>query len=548
MLKREAIGEIPELTRKVAKAAFPKGNPYMKLREECGVVYEDEDFAELFPERGQPSLPPWRLALVTVMQFMENLTDRQTAEAVRGRIDWKYALGLELTDPGFDFSVLSEFRARLVEGEQASVLLDKMLEHFMAKGLVKAKGKQRTDSTYVLASVRTLNRLELVGETLRAALNELATVAPGWLQVFAPLEWYERYGRRVEEYHLPKGKAKRETYALQIGEDGFRLLDALKSPGAPIDSEKLTSIEILGQVWEQQYERIDGRAKWRTGNHFPPSAQRFSSPYDSQTRYSCKREFGWTGFKVHMTETCEDKAPHLITHVETTRAVIPDLEVTETIHQALEQKNLCPNQHLVDTGYLTAKLLIESTKTYGIELFGPGAKDRSWQAKAAQGYDIAAFAIDWEAQQATCPQGKVSKDWHTIQHKNGNSSILVEFAREDCHNCRFKIYCTRVPGEARKLSLKSKEHFQALQAARNNPNTPEWKNQYRKRAGIEGTLSQGVRSLGLHRTPYKGLAKTHLHNLGIGAAINVFRVVNWLDGFTPQTTRTSRFSSLKSTP
>ena len=120
------------------------------------------------------------------MQFRENLADRQAAEAVRARIDWKYLLGLELTDPGFDFSVLSEFRDRLLAGNAEELLFDKLLERCRTMGLVKARGQQRTDSTHVLAAIRVINRLELVAETLRAALNELATVAPDWLQAWRP--------------------------------------------------------------------------------------------------------------------------------------------------------------------------------------------------------------------------------------------------------------------------------------------------------------------------------------------------------------------------
>src|SRR4029079_10399731 len=156
-------------------------------------------FASLYAHTGQPGFTPWRLALVTLMQFRENLADRQAAEAVRARIDWKYLLGLELTDPGFDFSVLSEFRDRLLAGSAAELLLDKLLERCQALGLLTARGQQRTDSTHVLAAIRVMNRLELVTETLRAALNELATVAPAWLHALAPLAWYARYSKRIED-------------------------------------------------------------------------------------------------------------------------------------------------------------------------------------------------------------------------------------------------------------------------------------------------------------------------------------------------------------
>src|SRR3712207_5427248 len=198
-LKPSPIEPVPEETARIARAAFRKGNPLLQLRDELGLIFADADFADLFPKRGQPGLAPWRLALVTLLQFRENLADRQAAEAVRARIDWKYLLGLELADPGFDASVLCEFRARLVEGGAKERLLEKLLVRGRELGLLKVRGRQRTDATHVLASIRMLNRLELVGETLRAALNELATLAPDWLRGAAACAWYERYARRVED-------------------------------------------------------------------------------------------------------------------------------------------------------------------------------------------------------------------------------------------------------------------------------------------------------------------------------------------------------------
>src|SRR3954454_14221137 len=198
-LKPSPIEPVPEATARVARAAFRKGNPLLKLRDELGTVFADADFADLFPKRGQPGLAPWRLALITLLQFREDLADRRAAEAVRARIDWKYLLGLGLDDPGFDASVLCEFRARLIEGAREERLLGKLLEACQARGLLKARGRHPSDTTHVPAPIRTLNRLELVGETLRAALNELATVAPDWLRAAAPKAWHERYALRVED-------------------------------------------------------------------------------------------------------------------------------------------------------------------------------------------------------------------------------------------------------------------------------------------------------------------------------------------------------------
>jgi len=181
-LPSQPLDTIPAETSRVARAAFPHSTRFMLMRDALGTIYDHPAFEALYPQRGQPAEVPWRLALITVMQFAADLSDRAAAGAVRSRIDWKYALSLELTDPGFHYSVLAKFRTRLVAGQAEQVLLDALLERLQACGLLKAGGRARTDATHVLAAVRACNRLECVGETLRAALNELAVVAPDWLR------------------------------------------------------------------------------------------------------------------------------------------------------------------------------------------------------------------------------------------------------------------------------------------------------------------------------------------------------------------------------
>src|SRR5690348_11068756 len=199
---------IPEETIRVAHAAYPHGNTLMKMRDALGTIYQDQSFASLFPHNGRAVEAPWRLALITVLQFVEELPDRQAADAVRGRIDWKYLLGLELADPGFDASVLSEFRKRLVQGEAEHLLLNAMLTLFKERGWLKARGRQRTDSPHGLAKIRAKSRLVCVGETLRAALNSLAIVAPDWLLEHSPMEWVQRYGHRVEGTQFPTSQGE----------------------------------------------------------------------------------------------------------------------------------------------------------------------------------------------------------------------------------------------------------------------------------------------------------------------------------------------------
>lgn len=331
----QSINPVPEETDRVARLAFPKGNRYLTMRDEIGTIYTDQDFADLFSTDGQSAVSPWRLALICVLQFMEDLTDRQAAAAVRSRLDWQDALGLELIDPGFDFSVLSEFRTRLMTGKAAQKLLERLLDAFKARGWLKAGGQQRTDSTQILAASRTLNRLEGLGETLRAALNALATVAPEWLQAWVPPVWFERYGYVVEEYRLPKGVEARKVYAETIATDGMQLLETLWSDTTLIALRQLPAIELLRQTWVHQFYVNEGQVRLRAAKDLPPAGERLDSPYDPDARYGNQRSATWIGYKVHLTETCEPNQVHLITHVITTHAHQADVAQTEHIHAAL---------------------------------------------------------------------------------------------------------------------------------------------------------------------------------------------------------------------
>jgi transposase len=543
-LKPTPIGPVPELTAYVARAAFPGGNPYMTLRDSLGTFYDDGRFAALFPERGQPAETPWRLALATVLQFAEGLSDRQAAAAVRGRIDWKYLLGLELTDAGFDFSVLCEFRGRLVAGGAERLLLEAMLATCKGHGLVKARGKQRTDSTHVLAAIRTLNRLELVGETLRAALNVLATVAPQWLRSWTPPEWFDRYAARLEESRLPKGEEARYAHGEAIGADGFRLLGAASSEDAPRWLGDVPAVETLRRVWLCQYYIEEGRVRWRKAADLPPAGRRIDSPYDPEATFGNKRSTTWTGYKVHLTETCEDDEVHLVTNVETTPAVTADVELTAPIHAALATQGLLPGDHLLDAGFVDVELLVGSPLEHDVRLVGPVRPDVSWQAQANQGYDIAHFAIDWEAKRVTCPEGKTSVLWQPGRDRWGNDVIHAEFARPECLACRSRPLCTRARTEGREMTLRPRALHEALQAARQRQETAAWKAEYARRAGIEGTVSQGVRGFGLRRCRYVGLAKAHLQHVITAAAMNLARLAAWLAEVPRAKTRTSRFARL----
>ncbi|HVB21552.1 MAG TPA: IS1182 family transposase [Ktedonobacteraceae bacterium] len=544
-LKPQEVGPIPEATARVAHAAFPKGNAIMRLRDALGPIYTDEQFRPLFPHDGQPALSPGFLALVTVLQFAEGLSDRQAADAVRARIDWKYGLALELDDPGFDASVLSEYRSRLSAGGAEMLLFESLLSLLREQGLLKARGKQRTDSTHVLAAIVMLNRLECVGETVRHALNVLATVVPDWLNERVPAVWFERYARRFEEYRLPTKKEERYALAEQIGADGRHLLDMIDAETEWVWLREVPAIQILRRVWIQQFYASPpaDSVRWRVAEDLPPAPQLMSSPYDPDARWSKKRETSWVGYKVHLTETCDDDLPHLVTNVETTAATTGDQSMTDVIHTHLAEHDLLPGEHIVDMGSMTSDHLV-SSQEHERDLVGPVREDSSWQTRAAAGFGVACFEIDWEAQYATCPLGKTSVIWYPTLNTWATPVINIRFAHTDCAVCPQRSQCVS-SSRSRALTIRDRAAYEAGVQARKRQKTENFKQAYAKRAGIEGTLSQGVRLGDLRRTRSIGLPKTRLLHLLIATALNVVRTAAWLAETPLAQTRTSPFVALR---
>jgi transposase len=545
-LRAAPIGPVPAETARVARAAFPNGHPCLRLRDELGTIYDDERFAALFPPQGRPAEAPWRLALVTVLQFADGLSDRQAADAVRDRLAWKYLLGLDVTDQGFHFSILSDFRARLIAGEAEHYLLDALLERCKAAGLVKPRGKQRTDSTHVLAAVRVLNRLECVGETLRHALNTLAVVVPDWLRTHTTPDWSDRYGTRVETARRPLSQAAWDALAATIGADGLRLLAAVYDDAAPGWLRQIPAVQTLRRVWLQYYDAPDatsGDLRLREPRDLPPSAQLLQSPYDLDARFGTKRETSWVGYRVHLTETCDEDTPHLITQVATVPAPTADVTMTDVIQADLAERDLLPAEHLLDAGYVSAEHLVTSATKHQIELVGPVLLDTSWQATAAEGFDVSCFAIDWEARTVTCPAGKVSRSWSKAK-RDDYPFYQVKFSKTDCRACPVRDHCTRCAKGPRQLALRPQEEHEAVQAARQRQTTEEFVGRYRQRAGIEGTLAQGLQGCGLRQARYRTLPKVHLEHVATAVAISLQRLDAWWTETPRARTRVSRFTTL----
>jgi transposase len=553
------------------------------VRDRFGELFADVEFASAFAVTGPRGWSPGRLALVTVFQMAENLTDRQAAEAVRDRLSWAYALGLDLADAGFDHSVLCEFRSRVVAHHLEEKVLDLLLARLKEMGLVGAGGKQRTDSTSVIAAVRDVNRLELAGESVRAAVEALSAAAPGWLaQVIDVPGWSRRYGRRIDSWKMPASKTKQDALTLGYGRDGFALLSAVYAPGQPAWLRELPAVQVLRQVLVQNYTRTTARGgrevvkrREKTdegGDGLPPASIRLTSPYDTDARWAAKRDTFWNGYKIHISETCATQAddaarspsavmpahgaaqrhkpgraprrPNLITNLATTASTLPDSKALEGIHQSQQRRGLLPEEHYLDSGYASAELITGSLARHGVALITPVLLDTSRQAKAKQGFAAHDFTIDWQAQQAICPAGKASVTWNPVVQE-GVPKTVVTFAALDCIPCTYRQQCTTAKSNRRQLSVHPQEMLEALRTARAQQQTKDWNTDYALRAGVEGTIRQAVAVTDLHQARYRGLAKTHLEHVYSAVALNLIRLDSWWNGHPLDRTRTTHLARLE---
>ena len=551
----------------------------VEIRDRLGQWLADEEFAAAFGIRGRPGWPPSRLALVTVLQRAEKLTDRLAAEAVRARLDWKYLLGLPLEDPGFDHTVLAEFRAKAAEAGLEQVALDALLERLVSAGLVKAGGKQRTDSTHVIAAVAALNRLELAGESVRAAGEALAAAHPAWLeQRICVSDWTRRYGTPVTAWRPPASQAKQDELAIAYARDGYALLEAVYGPSSPPWLRELPAVDVLRRVLVQNYTRtstgngrevIKRREKEPEGDGLPPGHARIASPYDLDARWGVKREEFWLGYKLHVTETCDDEprcgcpaagdggtgrrghdgdcaapaVPNLITHVATTDATVTDNQMTAGIDDDLAGKTLAPGRHYLDSGYLSAALVVAEAARHGIALIGPLLADTSAQARAGHGYARADFTVDYDSKTVTCPQGKTSVSW-TPCAQRGKDAIVATFSAADCGPCPARALCTTSSTKRRQLTVLPRDLAEAQAAARAAETATGFQADYARRAGVEGTMHQAV-SHGARRARYRGLPRTRLDHVYMACALNLIRLHAYWTGTPLDRRRTSHLARLE---
>ena len=537
MSVRPRLGvEVPELTARVARAANPAGTTAMQLRDRLDGLWDDEDFAGWYPRDGRPGISPAQLAMVSVLQFLLDLSDRDAAEAVRCRIDFKYALGLDLDDPGFHFSVLGDFRERLLEEGRADRLLDLALARLKEAGLVRERTTQRTDSTHVLAAVRDLTRLELVTEAVRAALEEVARTVGDALEGLIDDEWGRRYGRQVR---LGKNPTRPKARMNQAGADGRRLLEhlAARFPGLL----RGPRMQVLRQILVRNYYwDASGRLRWRDDEGdagLPPSAARIVSPYDPAARYSRRGQVTrWTGYLAHVTETCADDSPNVITDVAARPATSAGSAAVAGIHARLERRGLLPGEHLVDGGYPSLARMERAGREHQVTLAGPLPGNRTRQHRDQQGYARDDFRVDYDRQEVTCPQGQVSKGWHgpyPTSSPDAGPLIVARFTRGQCQPCPARAACTTSGDGKRTVGFPPRELYELQLRNRAGQQDPAWHKRYAVRSGIEGTVNEFAHGHGMRHCRYRGKPKAHLQHVLTAIAVSIERLSQLPPGGNP---------------
>ncbi|RKN59696.1 IS1182 family transposase [Streptomyces klenkii] len=516
---RPRSGElVPALTAQIARASNPKGTTAMWVRDRLDGLWHDDDFVDWYPRDGRPGLSPAQLATVSVLQFLLGLSDRQAAEAVRCRIDFKYCLALDLDDPGFHHSVLADFRERLLDDGRADRLLDLALARLKDAGLVRERTTQRTDSTHVLAAVRDLTRLELVTEAVRAALEEAARTVGHLLTDLVDEDWGRRYGRPVR---LGKNPSRPKTRILAAGEDACRLLERLHRPGP--------QAQALRQIVVQNYYRDPaGRLRWRTDEDggLPPSSAAIVSPYDTTARYVRHGHIiRWKGFAAHLTETCGPDSVNVITDVATTSAATSDARVLPGLHNRLARRGLLPAEHLVDGGYTSLVHLERAAREHQVTVSGPLTANPTRQHRRNEGFDRDDFHIDFDRRQVTCPNGQVSAGWqgpYPTSQFAGAPLIVARFNKSQCQPCPDRPRCTSAP--ARNVGFPPRELRDLQVRVRAEQQTPGWKARYAVRSGVEGTVNEFAHGHGMRHCRYRGQPKAHLQHVLTAIAVNIERL------------------------
>jgi transposase len=507
--------QVPEDTLALGQRLFAPEKLYRQLGDRFDeLMPREEVFGPLYAATGRKAISPLMLAIVVTFQMHERVPDREAAELVVSRIDWKYALHLPLGYTGFDYTDLHAFRERLERHGQERLVFDSLLERLLGLGLIRKRGKMRSDSTHLLGVVARLSQLELVAESLRLALLAALDSEGQWALEALPIAFQEAYNTRTSIYGLSDTQV-REKLA-KIGQDAFWFVGQVQAH-APKKLGCLEQVKLLEEVLSQQYP--DGPEAGPLKKR-PSGAKVIESPHEPQVRRGRKRDKEWNGYKLQVTESCDEDLPHLILDMQVGNALSSDSRELASIEQRLAHQGTLPSELLVDKGYMSGENIVRSQEQ-GIELVGIPLSD----TQGPVGFKQADFSLDEETKQATCPAGVRASVWSERGSRRGKSSeILVRFPAQDCRVCSFFGRCT-TSSQGRSLTLG--RYRLALEQQRKLAKSDDYRKRLHERAGIEATHSEAVRCHGLRQARYRGTGKVQLQASFTATAMNLKRVTRW---------------------
>ncbi len=471
---------------------------------------------------GRPAVDPVLVCGVTLLQFMEKVTDRRAAEQVAYHLGWKYALDLELPYEGFHPTVLVYFRDRLEENQAERVIFDGIVDLLIELGLLKRAGKQRIDSTHILGYVKEMSRLECAAETLRLALEDLAGVLGGGKR---PGFWERLWTLYVQsEVGWGLSKAERQSRYRQCGQDIKELMEWIDKNDPKLS--EMESIKLLRRVFGEQFDVIDATVQFRRTR---PS-RAVQNPHNPDAHYADKGTRQWVGYKVHVVESVDPAQPakvkaepgeHFITEILTTEAAQNEKTgLAEALKRQQHHHEIKPEAIYADAGYVTESTLSQAQDN-AMELLGPTRPDPHKGPYNADG-----FQVDVEHQRAVCPQGKTSAQCsHIKDGYMGSEYYRLEWGSQ-CDSCPVQKQCTRAKSGRRILVVGLRHDL--VERRRKEMKRAEFSRSLYPRNGIEGTHSELVRGHGLRRTKYRGIDRVSLSHYLMGAACNVKRYLRRL--------------------
>ena len=497
---------------------LPEDDPMMVFEKTIYPAYKDEDFAECYSTKGRNAISPAFLACVTLLQFRENLSDTETAEACVRRLDWKIALHLPIAqNVSFDSSTLCYFRKRLKENDKISLIFDKVVKLAQEKGFIKKRTKQRIDATHIISHVNRISTTDLLFRTVKCVVEEIEKKDERYYEKQLPEHIRERYSERFSSFGL--SKEKRGEKQAEIVEDGLYIKSLLED----VPSEKLgelKQLEIMETIFEENViistKEINTRVFIEVEEIQRPK-QTIFDPRDTSIKLGIKGKKSWVGSKCHVVETAEKGKINFITNMIYQRANEGDISIHDKVKEGNKRARLHPEKLFADTNYIKGSEIREylhNDQTLMGYLQGAVSK------KPPQ-FQLSQFSVDMKTYQAICPAGHVSEKY-TIEKDGG---IRIYFSREVCGKCIHFNECVGTKTKHTKRNICVGPDYEYIRQRRNEQKTQQFKDEMRVRAQVEGTISEAIRFLGFRYAKYKGEAGHKFQFYLTGAALNVKRLI-----------------------